>query len=68
MTELDLYLQCIPLIAEMVVKCLNLSDQQYEDFKRETMEAAPESAKEFLGKVFIVISSELEREKEVQHE
>ena len=59
MTELDLYLQCIPMIAEMVVRCQKLSVQQYEEWKRETMETAPESVKGFLVKVFIVISTEL---------
>lgn len=63
MTELDLYLQCIPMIAEIIVICRKLSVQQYEEWKRETMEAAPDTAKKFLGKVFIVISSELERKK-----
>ena len=71
MTELDLYLQCIPLIAEMVIICQKLPIQQYEEWKRETMETAPESVKGFLVKVFIVISVELERigrRKAVRHE
>lgn len=61
MTELNLYLQCIPMIAELVIRFQNLSDQQYKDWKRKTMEAAPDTVKEFLGKVFIVISAELKR-------
>ena len=61
MTELDLYLQSIPMIAEMVIICQKLSAQQYEEWKRETLETAPESVKGFLVKVFIVISAELER-------
>ena len=62
MTELDLYLQCIPMIAEMIVICQKLSVQQYEEWKRETLEAAPESVKRFLVKVFVVISAKLDRE------
>lgn len=50
MTELDLYLQRIPMIAELVVSFQNLSDQQHKDWKRKTMEAAPHTVKEFLGK------------------
>lgn len=61
MTELDLYLQCIPMIAEMIVICRKLPVQQYEEWKRETLETAPESAKGFLVKVFMVISAELEK-------
>lgn len=61
MTELDLYLQCIPMIAEMVIICQKLSAQQYEEWKRETLETAPESVKGFVIKVFMVISAELER-------
>ena len=35
---------------------------QYEEWKRETLEAAPESVKRFLVKVFVVISAKLDRE------
>lgn len=62
MTELDLYLQCIPMIAEMIVICQKLPIQQYEEWKRETLEKAPESVKRFLVKVFVVISANLDRE------
>ena len=61
MTELDLYLQHIPMIAEIVVRCRKLSAQQYEEWKRQTVEASPDAAKEFIIKVFTVISAELER-------
>ena len=61
MTELDLYLQHIPMIAEMVVRCRKMSAQQYEEWKREAVEASPDTAKEFIIKVFTVISVELER-------
>lgn len=64
MTELDLYLQCIPMIAEMVSIFQKLSAQQYEEWKRETLETAPEAVKGFLVKVFVVISAEFERIRE----
>ena len=51
MTELDLYLQHIPMIAEIVVRCRKLSAQQYEEWKRKTVEASPDAAKEFIIKV-----------------
>ena len=35
---------------------------EYEEWKRETLEAAPESVKRFLVKVFVVISAKLDRE------
>ncbi|NBJ97773.1 hypothetical protein D5282_10600 [bacterium 1xD8-48] len=62
MTELDLYLQHIPMIAEIIVRYRKLSAQQYEEWKRKTVEASPDAAKEFIIKVFTVISAELERE------
>lgn len=61
MTELDLYLQCIPMIATIAVKRKNLSAQQYEEWKSKTINSAPEDIKGFLEKVFIVINTELER-------
>ena len=57
MTERDLYLSCIPMIAEIAVRCRNLSAGEYEDWKQETMSNAPEAVKCFIGKVFIVIDS-----------
>lgn len=63
MTELDLYLKCIFMIVGMVEKCRKLSSQQFEEWKSRTINSAPETVKEFLEKVFIVISLELERER-----
>ena len=55
MTEFDLFVKCIPMIAEMVIICRKLNQQDYEDFKCEAIKAAPESVKEFIGKVLTVI-------------
>lgn len=57
MTERDLYVSCIPQIAEIAVRCGKLSMAEYEDWKRETMESAPETVKGSIGKVLIVIDS-----------
>ena len=43
------------MIAEMAARCRRLPRSEYEDWKRETMEQAPEMVKEFISKVFIVI-------------
>ena len=55
MTERDLYAFCIPMIAEMVIRCRKLDRGGYEDWKRETMGHCPETVKEFMGNVLIVI-------------
>lgn len=57
MTEYDLYISCVPMIAEMVTRCRRLERRQYEDWKRETMESAPETVKGFIRKVLIAIDS-----------
>lgn len=57
MTEYDLFVKCIPMIAGMAVRCRRMSRQDYEQWKQETMEHAPEMVKEFVRKVFIVINS-----------
>ena len=60
MTELDLYLQCIPMIATIAARCQNLSAQHYEEWKSKTISSSPEDIKGFLEKAFIVIDIELE--------
>lgn len=66
MTELDLYLQSIPVIAECISTIIHLPVQQYEERKREILEAdISDTAKRFLAKVFMVIDAELERRKVV---
>ena len=41
--------------SEMAARCRRLSEGEYEDWKRETMEHAPEMVREFMGKVLITI-------------
>ena len=57
MTEYDLYVSCIPMIAEITVRCQKMDSQGYEGWKQETMEHTPETVKEFMGKVLIGIDS-----------
>lgn len=57
MTEYDLFVKCIPVIAEMAVRCRTLDQQEYENFKCKAIESVDETAKEFVGKVLIVIDS-----------
>lgn len=55
MTERDLYISLIPMIAEMAAECRRMDRGDYEDWKREAMEGAPDAAKAFMGKVLAVI-------------
>ena len=55
MTERDLYIQLIPVISKIAVKCRELSDEEYEAWKKETLDSAPERGKGFLQKVMTVL-------------
>lgn len=55
MTERELYVSCIPMIAEMVVMCRKLSGGEYEAWKHEVMEHCPDKVKGFMGKVMIIM-------------
>lgn len=55
MSERDFYIKCVPIIVEIIVLCREMSQQEYEDLKRETMETTPDKAKEFMRKIFICI-------------
>lgn len=63
MTEYDLFVKCIPMIAEMAVRCRMMDLQEYEDFKCKSMESVDETVKEFVGKVLIVIDKFREKDK-----
>lgn len=63
MTERDVYIKSIPMIAEMIVLCREMSQQEYEDWKRETMEATADKAKEFIRKVLICIDKVMAEER-----
>lgn len=56
MTERDLYVKHIPEIAEIVVYARRMSNEEYEQWKQETLEFAKRNgAQGFISKVFIVI-------------
>lgn len=61
MTERALFYKCIPQIAEMVVECRKMNMHEYEAFKLDVMESIPDEAAGFIGKVFAVIETELNR-------
>ncbi len=53
MTEHDLFVECLPMIAEMAMRARSLDRADYEIWKQETMEHAPDTVKEFMGKVLV---------------
>lgn len=62
MTERELYVSCIPQIAEIAARCRRLSGGEYQDWKEETMEHCPDVVKGFMGKVLTVIDKYVEAE------
>lgn len=63
MTEYDLFVQHIPMIAEMAVIAARMDDADYLTWKTETLDAAPPVAKSFIGKTLIVIDKYREERK-----
>lgn len=63
MSERDLFIQCIPMIAQIIVECRKMDKQQYEEWKKEWIETIADETKEFAGKVFIVIDEMLAKHK-----
>lgn len=55
MSERDLYLMYIPQIAEMIVDCQQMTQEDYEQWKTETKESIPNEAMGFMEKVFAVV-------------
>lgn len=54
MSEKDIYLMYLPQIAEMIVDCQQMTQEGYEQWKKETRELTPDNAKGFMEKVFEV--------------
>ena len=52
MTEYELFVSCIPQIAEIAARYRRLDRQDYEKFNQETMDHAPEKVKECMRKGF----------------
>lgn len=57
MTERDLFISCIPGIAQVAAEWGKLDKQEYEERKREMLQSLPETVRGFMDKVFIVIDS-----------
>lgn len=55
MSEYDVFVASIPMIAEMVVRCRRMDKQDYEEWKREVIESADDVVREFVRKVLICI-------------
>ncbi len=68
MSERDVYIQCIPMIAEMIVLLREMSQREYEDWKQETMQATADKAKDFMRKVLSCIDKVMAKEGVIQHE
>lgn len=67
MSERDFYIKCVPIIVEIIVLCREMSQQEYEDLKRETMQATADKAKDFIRKVLICIDKVMAEEGVIQH-
>lgn len=54
MSEKDLYLMFLPQIAELIVSCQQMTQEDYEQWKQETRESVLDAAVDFMEKVFLV--------------
>ena len=57
MTERELYIQSIPQITEIIMKCRRLSVEQYREWKIEVLRTTSPEAKLFAEKVLQVIDT-----------
>lgn len=55
MSELDIYQMYILRIAELISVCQGMSQEQYENWKIDTMRITPMEAVVFMEKVFIIV-------------
>lgn len=54
MSERDLYLMFLLQIAELIVDCQQMTQEDYEQWKIETREYIPVDSVDFMEKVFII--------------
>lgn len=54
MSESELYLMYQPQIAELIVSCQQMTPEGYEQWKKETRESVPDTAVDFMEKVFVI--------------
>mgnify|MGYP005797592675 FL=1 len=65
MTEYDLFIQCVPMIAEIVVRAKRMTEEQYRDWKQEqekALKASGQKSNSFALKVLEVIDTYRGRE------
>lgn len=55
MSEYDLFVQCIPTIAKIIVQCRKMSETEFKEWKQKYVQNAPDNTKEFIKKVITVI-------------
>lgn len=54
MSERELYLLYLPQIAELIVDCQQMTQEGYDEWKKETLASTPDEAIGFMKKVFVV--------------
>ncbi|MDE6619172.1 MAG: hypothetical protein K2K74_01530 [Lachnospiraceae bacterium] len=54
MSERDLYLMYLLQIAELIVDCQQMTQEDYEQWKTETRESVPVDSVEIMEKVFVI--------------
>ena len=59
LAEKNLYLMFLPQIVELIVSCQQMTQEGYEQWKKETRESTPDDAMRFMEKVIAVVDSYL---------
>lgn len=67
MSEYDVFVACIPMIAEMVVRCRKMDKQKYKEWKQRAIQAAPDEVKSFWKKTLVCIDRRVTNKKVMQH-
>ena len=57
MTEHDLFVQSVPLIAEMIVEARKICDADFEEWKHEILNSATEEMKGFVLNVIVIVDT-----------
>ena len=64
MTEYRAFIECVPMIAEMVVRARRLTGKQYQEWRQEALATADRCSNDFAKKVLQVIDDYRSREVE----
>ena len=57
MSETDVFHMYIPQVAELIVICQDMNQEEYEGWKAETMEATPMEADAFMEKIIMIVTA-----------